>query len=261
MTGAAIRAVLVDDERPARAFLTSLIRGRTDVEVVGEAADGLSAVRLIEELQPDLAFLDLQMPELDGLSVVRLVKRRHLPLVIFVTAYEEHALKAFEVNAVDYLLKPVSPERLADALNRVHERLDRADLRAAATARLKVAVTEYETTARAEYLERIPVRRRDEISLVPVRQLATLVADGELIHLTTIKGERHTIAYRLKDLEARLDPGRFIRLGRGTLAAVDLITKVHPMPGGVHMVTLATGQELQVSRLQSRILRERLLKF
>jgi two-component system LytT family response regulator len=96
---------------------------------------------------------------------------------------------------------------------------------------------------------------------VPVKQLATLVAQGELVHLTTIKGERHTITYRLKDLEARLDPARFIRLGRGTLAAADLIARVHPLPGGVHVVTLATGQQLQVSRIQSRLLRERLLKL
>jgi two-component system LytT family response regulator len=261
MSGAMIRAVVVDDERPARAFLTSLVRARSDVEIVGEAANGIDAVRLIEDQQPDLALLDLQMPELDGLGVVRLLKRRHLPLVIFVTAYDEYALRAFDVNAVDYLLKPVSHERLAEALQRVHERLDRADLRVTAATKLKAAVAHYESEAKPEYLERIPVRKRDEIALVPVRQIAMLVADGELIHLTTIKGERHTITFRLKDLETRLDPSRFIRLGRGTLAAIDLITKVHPMPGGVHIVTLATGQELQVSRIQSRILRERLLKF
>jgi two-component system LytT family response regulator len=181
--------------------------------------------------------------------------------VVFVTAYEEHAVKAFEVNAVDYLLKPVSPERLAETLTRVHERLDRTDQRAAAAAGLQRAVDACEPGTRSGYLERIPVRRRDEITIVSVKQLATLVAQGELVHLTTIKGERHTITYRLKDLEARLDPARFIRLGRGTLAAADLITRVHPLPGGVHVVTLATGQQLQVSRIQSRLLRERLLKL
>jgi two-component system, LytTR family, response regulator len=260
VSGPLIRAVLVDDERPARAFLTSLVRKRDDVEIVGEAADGLTAVRLIEEHRPDVAFLDLQMPELDGLGVVRLVHRKHLPLVVFVTAFDEYAIKAFEVNAVDYLLKPVSPERLAAAMARVHERLDRADLRASATAGLQTAIAAYESAA-VSYAERIPVRRRDEIVLVPVRQLATLAAEGELVHLTTVKGERYTMTARLKDLEARLDPSRFIRLGRGTLAAVELITAVRPMPGGVHVVALATGQELHVSRIQSRALRERLLKF
>ena len=256
-----LRAVIADDERPARAFLRNALRKRPDVEIVGEAAEGIAAVRLIEEQRPDVAFLDLQMPGLDGIGVVRMVDRRHLPFVVFVTAYEEHAVKAFEVNAVDYLLKPVSPERLAETLTRVHERLDRTDQRAAAAAGLQRAVDAVEPGTRSGYLERIPVRRRDEITIVPVKQLATLVAQGELVHLTTIKGERHTITYRLKDLEARLDPAKFIRLGRGTLAAADLIARVHPLPGGVHVVTLATGQQLQVSRIQSRLLRERLLKL
>ena len=110
-------------------------------------------------------------------------------------------------------------------------------------------------------LERIPVRRRDEIAIVPVNQIASIVAEGELLYLTTSKGERHVITYRLKDLEARLDPSQFIRLGRGTLANVDAIVKVHVMPGGTHKAQLINGQKLQVSRLQSRILRERFLKL
>ena len=189
-----LRAVIADDERPARAFLRNALRKRPDVEIVGEAAEGIAAVRLIEEQRPDVAFLDLQMPGLDGIGVVRMVDRRHLPFVVFVTAYEEHAVKAFEVNAVDYLLKPVSPERLAETLSRVHERLDRTDQRAAAAAGLQRAVDAVEPATRSGYLERIPVRRRDEIAIVPVKQLATLVAQGELVHLTTIKGERHTIS-------------------------------------------------------------------
>src|SRR5258707_707691 len=110
-------------------------------------------------------------------------------------------------------------------------------------------------------LERIPVRRRDEIIIVPVGHIASIVADGELLYLSTLKNERHAITYRLKDLEARLDPARFIRLGRGTLANIDLITKVNVMPGGTHVALLSNGQKLQVSRLQSRIIRERFLRL
>ena len=105
------------------------------------------------------------------------------------------------------------------------------------------------------------MRRRDEIIIVPVGHIASIVADGELLYLSTLKNERHAITYRLKDLEARLDPSRFIRLGRGTLANVDLITKVSVMPGGTHVALLSNGQKLQVSRLQSRVLRERFLKL
>jgi two-component system, LytTR family, response regulator len=256
-----IRAIVADDERPARAFLAGLLGRQADVEIVGEAESGVEAVRLIETARPDIAFLDLQMPELDGIGVVRLVKKKHLPLVVFVTAYEEYALRAFELNAVDYLLKPVSAARLGEALQRARERLDRADLRASEAARLEAAAAAYERDAPAAMLERIPIRRGLEVTLLPVRQIASIVAERELLHLTTTRGEKHTITYRLKDLEARLDPTKFVRLGRGTLVAVELITKVHLMPGGGHVVRLANGQELHVSRLQSRILRERLLRF
>jgi hypothetical protein len=127
--------------------------------------------------------------------------------------------------------------------------------------RVGAAIDAYEATAHPPIVERIPVRHREEVLLVPVNQVASIVADGELLHITTLKNERHTITYRLKDLEARLDASRFIRLGRGTLANVEVITKVSLMPGGTHVATLSNGQKLQISRLQSRVLRDRLLKL
>ncbi len=130
--GATLRVVVADDERPARLFLLGLLRGTPDVEVVGEAADGAEAVALIERTRPDLALLDLQMPEVDGLGVVRLLRRDALPLVAFVTAYDQYAVQAFELNAVDYLLKPVDAPRLRHTLTRAHDRLERADWRARA---------------------------------------------------------------------------------------------------------------------------------
>jgi two-component system, LytTR family, response regulator len=256
-----LRAIVADDERPARAFLTSMLRRRSDVEIVGEAETGAEAVSVIERERPDLAFLDLQMPELDGLGVVRVLKRKHMPLVVFVTAYEEYALRAFEVNAVDYLLKPVNPTRLASALTRVLERLAHKDDRAREVDRVRAAVSAYEAEARLPWLERIPVRRRDVVTLLPVKQIASIVAERELLHITTARGEKHTITYRLKDLEVRLDPSKFVRLGRGMLAAIEMIAKVHVMPGGGYLVSLANGEELQVSRIQSRVVRERLLKL
>jgi two-component system LytT family response regulator len=257
----ALRVIVADDERPARSFLLAQLRGCEDVRIVGEAESGADAVALIEREKPDVALLDLQMPEVDGLEVVRLVKRAALPLVIFVTAYDEYAVRAFELHAVDYLLKPVDPVRLREALNRAQERLDRADLRTRQPDDLQRAVADYEASVPAKYLERIPVRKRDAIVLVPVQQIASAVAEAELLHLTTVRNERHTITYRLKDLEARLAPDRFIRLGRGILANVDCIQRVAPMPGGMHVVTLTNGQELHVSRIQSRTLRERLLRL
>ncbi|HEY7059412.1 MAG TPA: LytTR family DNA-binding domain-containing protein, partial [Vicinamibacterales bacterium] len=211
--------------------------------------------------RPDLALLDLHMPELDGLGVVRTLKKNEVPLVAFVTAHDEYAVRAFELNAVDYLLKPVDKARLRETLNRAQERLERTEERADAIGRVGAAAAAYESAVPSGPLVRIPVRSRDELLFVPVTDLAAVVAEGELLHLFTMKQTRHTITYRLKDLEARLDPKRFVRLGRGTLANLDALVKVNVMPGGTHVAILNNGQELQISRIQSRHLRARLFKL
>jgi two-component system LytT family response regulator len=253
--------VIADDERPARSFLAAMLRGFENVALVGEAEDGAEALEIIERTKPDLALLDLQMPEIDGLGVVRLLKRSHLPLVAFVTAYDEHAVRAFELNAVDYLLKPVDRSRLRETINRAQERLERAEWRVDATARLTAAAEEYQAATRPAMLERIPVRQQEEIVILPVKEIASIVADGELLHLTTAQNETYTLSYRLKDLEARLDPARFVRLGRGTLANIEMMRRVSAMPGGTYIVTLSNGQQLNISRLQGRILRDQLLRL
>jgi len=258
---ARLRVVVADDERPARSFLLALLRSFDDISIVGEAASGREAVTVIEKEKPDLALLDWQMPELDGIGVVRILKRQHMPLIAFVTAYDEYAVRAFEVNAVDYLLKPVDKARLRDTLNRAQERVEHAELVAEQANHVGAAIAAYEGSIGPPYLERIPVRHREEVLIVPVHHIASIVAEGELLNLTTIRSEHHTITYRLKDLERRLDPARFVRLGRGTLANVDLITKVSVMPGGTHVAVLSNGQKLPVSRLQSRLLRDRFLKL
>jgi DNA-binding LytR/AlgR family response regulator len=256
-----LRIVIADDERPAREFLKALLESFEDVEIVGEAENGADAIETIEKTKPDLALLDLQMPEVSGLEAVKLLRKTSLPLVAFVTAYDEFAVQAFEVHAVDYLLKPVEKVRLREALNRAHERLEQAETREKAAADLKAAIAVYDETAPREYLERIPIRQRDEIILLPVREAASIVADGELLHITTVKSEHYTINFRLKDLEAKLNPAKFVRLSRGALVNLDMILKISPMPGGTFTVTLKNNQQLPVSRLQSRILRDQLLKL
>jgi two-component system LytT family response regulator len=258
---ARLRVVIADDERPARSFLRALLRSFDDVLLVGEAASGLEAVTIIEQERPDLALLDLHMPELDGFGVVKMLKKPIMPMIAFVTAYDQYAVRAFEVNAVDYLLKPVDKSRLRATLNRAQERAEHAEIVEEQTNKVSTAIEAYEMAAKGTYLERIPVRRRDEIALVPVNRIASIVAEGELLHLMTVTNEEFTITYRLKDLETRLDPARFVRLGRGTLANIDLISKVTVMPGGTHVAILGNGQKLQVSRLQSRVLRERFLRL
>jgi two-component system LytT family response regulator len=255
-----LRVVIADDERPARSVLAAMLATFDDVTIVGEAANGTEAVEMIERERPDLALLDLQMPELDGIAVVRMVKRASLPMIAFVTAYDEFAVRAFDLNAVDYLLKPVDAGRLRETISRAIDRLDEADVRGVSAKNIRAAVAAYDSSVH-ERLIRVPVRKRDEIQLVPVEQIASVIADGELLHLTTARGEKHTITYRLKDLEARLDPELFIRLSRGSIANIGMITKVTPMPGGTYVLSLSNGQQLKTSRFHSRALRERLLKL
>jgi two-component system, LytTR family, response regulator len=255
-----VRVVIADDERPARSFLASILRTFKDVEIVGEAANGMEAVTLIESRQPDLALLDLQMPEVDGLGVVRLLKKNRMPLVAFVTAFDEYAVRAFEVNAVDYVLKPVEAARLRQTIDRARERLEREEYKSEAKERVQAAAADYEAAGGRPLLERIPVRRQDEIVLVPVRQVVSVVADGELLHIRTAD-ETHTISYRLRDLAARLEPTQFVRLSRGTVVNIDMIRRIIRMPGGMFTVVLNDDQEFAVSRLQSRLLRDQLLRL
>lgn len=256
-----LRVLIADDERPARRYLAGLLQACEGVELVGEAASGSEAVALIEQLRPQLALLDLQMPEVGGLDVVRRLPADRLPLVAFVTAFDDRAIEAFELNAIDYILKPAERERVQETVSRALARLgtpEPAQVRAAA---LGKAAASYEQAVRRPYLERIPVRRPDDVLLLSVRQIAFVTAEAELLHITTVANERYTIAHRLHLLESRLDPRRFVRLGRGTLANIDLITKLSPMPGGTYVAILSNGRQLPVSRIQSRLLRETLLKL
>lgn len=260
--GTKLRVVLADDERPARAVLAKLLRSFSNVELIGEAENGTAMIELIERADPDLALIDLQMPGLDGLGVARKFKSADRPLIVFVTAHDEYAVGAFEVRAMDYLLKPVDRKRLADTLSRAHERLEQSALADYAMPELDQVRPDQATNGTAfRFLERIPVRQNDDVILLPVSQIASIVAGGELLHLTTTRKERYVINYRLKALEGQLDPHRFIRLDRGTLVNVESISRVTHMPGGAFLVTLANTQQLKVSRAQSRVLRKQLLRL
>lgn len=266
-----LRVIVADDERPARQFLVTMLRSFEDVDIVGEAKSGKETMRLIEHTQPDLALLDLQMPEMDGLSIVRSLRHGRIPLVAFVTAFDEHAVSAFEIEALDYLLKPVDRDRLRKTINRAHERLERdavAEQEPFDFAQdrqgkrdTQPAPADPPMPAPAEqYIDRFPIRKKDDIYLLPVRHIASVVSEGELMHVTTIDKERYTMNFRLKTLEAKLDPKRFLRVGRGALVNVETIRKITSMPGGSYLLTLTNTQQLRVSRSQSRALRGHLLQ-
>lgn len=255
-----LRVVIADDERPARSFLKALLVDFADVEIIGEAENGAAVLELIKQNKPDLALLDLQMPEISGLEVVKLLRKSQMPLIAFVTAYDDFAVQAFEVNAVDYLLKPVEKARLRETINRAQERLEQADFQSEA-ANLKAAVKTYEGSLPKTFLERIPVRRGDEILLLPVSEIVSIVADGELLHIINVNNKKFTINFRLKDIIERLAPDKFVRLARGSLVNLEMIVRISAMPGGTYLIALKNGQELSSSRLQSRVLREKLLKL
>lgn len=256
-----ITTIISDDERPAREFLKGILREFEVLELVGEAETGTEALALIRDVRPELAILDLQMPGLTGLEVVRNLPEEDMPLVVFVTAYDDYAVQAFEVNAVDYLLKPVETERVSGMVARVVERRSTDDWRSREAHALKGVAEVYETVAKQGYLERIPVRQRNDIILVPVSDLASVEADAELLRITTAANDRFVINFRLKDMETRLDPAKFMRLSRSAIVAVDQVERISPLPGGTYVVTLKNGEEHQSSRQQSKVLRERLLRL
>lgn len=256
-----LRIVIADDERPAREYLKSLLEEFHSVTVVGEADNGSEAVEMIRNLTPDLALLDLQMPVFSGIEVVRELKPKQLPLVAFVTAYDRFAIQAFELNAVDYLLKPVDRERLHQTLERASERLEHSDWRESESGRIADAISTLDDTAANRRLERIPVRHRDDYYFIPVADVALFTADSELLNIITMDSHKYVLNFRLKDIEARLDDSQFVRLSRSAIANIDQIERISPMPGGTYSVLMKNGTEVAASRLQSRELRNRLLKL
>jgi two-component system LytT family response regulator len=261
MTTTPLRVLIADDERPARLYLASVLAQCSGVVLVGEAASGRETIALIEQCRPHLALLDLQMPEMGGLEVARWLPADRPPLIAFVTAFDEYAIEAFELNAIDYVLKPAQLDRVQATVDRAMSRLAAPEVPEARSAALADAAAVYAQADRRPYLDRIPVRRRDDVLLLPVRQIAFVTAEAELLHITTVANERHTIAHRLHLLEAKLDPRRFIRLGRGTIANADHIARMSAMPGGNYTAVMTNGHELPVSRIQSRVLRETFLKL
>ena len=242
-----IRALVVDDEAPARNKLRKLLAGAADLELVGEASDGEAAVEAIRALRPDVVFLDVQMPRKDGFAVVQEVGAQAMPLVVFVTAFDEHALRAFEVHALDYLLKPFAATRLAAVLERVRERL-RARAAADLAARLEGLLGERGLAASPRFVERIVARRDgDREVVVPVESIDLLRAEGNYVRLFTAKGELVRRA-TLQALAAQLDPARFLRINRSEVVRLDAVAELQPWFHGDYRVLLKDGTRLTWSR-------------
>ena len=235
-----MRVLVVDDEALARAFLVEQLAGRDEIEVVGQAANGFEAVKLVEELAPDLVFLDIQMPKLSGFEVLELLGER-APAVVFVTAYDEYALKAFEVHAVDYILKPVEPERLDAAIARVRDRL-----RAAAPAPPAGALA---AAARppGRPLERVLIREEGRVHVLPATRIDFVEAQDDYLSFAS-GGKRYRKQQTMAELEAQLDPQRFVRIHRSYLLNVERLARLELYAKDSWIAILADGTKLPVSR-------------
>lgn len=255
-----LRALIVDDEALARRGLALRLKALDDVEVAGECRNGREALTAIAELAPDLVFLDIQMPGMDGLDVVRELQAEALPLVVFVTAYDHYAVQAFDLHAVDYLLKPVEPERLAEAVARA--RSLRADREAAREkARLLelirtlsgrgehevAALLDEEGPTTARWPEKLVIRDGAETTLVPVDAIDWVDAAGDYMCVHAA-GETHVMRTTMKALSSQLDPDRFVRIHRSTLVNVARVVKVRNHINGEFFLSLDGGACLKMSR-------------
>ena len=243
-----LTALVIDDEPIARHAVVRLLREDPDIEVAGECGDGVSAVAAIRERSPDLVFLDIQMPAITGLDVVATIGAARMPATIFVTAYEQFAVRAFEANAVDSLVKPFSRDRFAETLRRAKQRLLGArGADADTTARIMQALASLQQ--RDAYLERLPVRDNERVVLVDVDDIVWIKASGNTLRLH-LADRVHEVRETMSALAARLDPRHFARVHRSAIINVRRVKDIHPWFNGYHVVTMDTGQQLRMSRYQ-----------
>jgi two-component system LytT family response regulator len=255
-----IRTILVDDEKLATQGLQLRLEPHTDVEIVDTAQNGREAIRKIKTHKPDLVFLDIQMPGFDGFSVIQGLMEVEPPLVVFVTAYSDHAIRAFEAQAVDYLVKPVEPERLADALDRVRQRL--TEKRGVAEVeRLKTVLAEVAPNAADDYdsenapdahaadryEKMINIKDRGQIFRVDVDSIERIDAAGDYMCIYTADNSL-ILRETMKDLEKRLDPRNFQRVHRSTIVNLSQVKQVKPHTNGECFLVLGSGAQVKVSR-------------
>ena len=246
-----IRAVIADDEPLARRGIRQLLEPHTDVHIVGECRDGREALRALQTLSPDLIFLDVQMPELDGFAVLRAHGPERMPSVVFVTAYDEFAVRAFEAHAIDYLVKPVSDARFAAALGHVRERMRSADAlelarRLGALLEMQPAANEVGNGGETPYMRRLLVPTPSGDLLLDVAEIDWIQAE-DYYAAVHVRGKRHLIRESLSMLETRLDRARFVRVHRSAIVSIDRVRELRTAHGESILV-LRDGTRVPVSR-------------
>jgi len=253
------RAVIVDDEELARQVLREFLTAHPEIEIAAECANGFEAVKSVTELKPDLVFLDVQMPKLDGFEVLELIGTS--AAVVFVTAHDNYAIRAFEVHAVDYLLKPFGCDRFEAALTRAKERLSSASSAvmplSAQPARLAPSPSDLAAAARppAQYLDRIPVRDGTRVFIIPIAKLDYAEAQDDYIALCS-ESKKHLKQQTISSLESALDPSRFLRIHRSYIVNLERVARIEPYGKDSHVAVLHNGTQLPVSRAGYARLRE-----
>ena len=239
-----IRCLVVDDEPLGRDRIVSLLRAIPDAEVVGECENGAAAIQAIGEQAPDLLFLDVQMPEVDGFGVLASIPMPIAPAVIFVTGYDQYAMKAFEVHAQDYLLKPYDPDRFYMAYQHAAARI-RADRSSDTNARLMAMLEDME--GRRPRRTRVPIRTAGRVFFLPVEEIDWLEAADNYVRIHA-SGEVHVVRQTLQRMEETLPPGSFVRIHRSAIVNVGRIREIQPWFGGEYVVLLREGTKLHTSR-------------
>lgn len=241
-----IGTLVVDDEPLARRAIVRLLRDDPDIELLGECGDGASAVETIRHQSPALVFLDIQMPAMSGIEVAASIGAERMPATVFVTAFEQYAVRAFEANAVDYLVKPFSRERFAATLRRVKTRLSAGGGRDAST---QILQTLQALRQRDEHIQRLPIRIDEHIGFIDVDDIVWIKASGNTVQIH-LADRVHEMRETMSALAARLDPRHFARVHRSAIINVRRIQAIHPWFNGYHVVTMDTGQKLRMSRYQ-----------
>jgi len=245
-----IRALVIDDEPLARRGIRqNLESAAPDVEIIGECKNGREAVAAVEKQKPDLIFLDVQMPLLDGFGVIETLGAEKMPAVVFVTAFDEHAIRAFEVNALDYLLKPIDPARFQKTLERVREQIKNkqtAQLEQKLSALLQ-SFESYRTNDAPKYLERVAIKTAGRVTFVLLEEVSHISSEGNYVCLHT-KNKTHLLRETMDAMEQKLDSRKFLRLRRSTIVRIEEIKELHPLFNGEYEIVLKDGARLGSSR-------------
>ncbi len=244
-----LRTLLIDDEQPARDVVKHYLKDIPAIEIIGECADGFSGLKAIQDMKPDLVFLDVQMPRLTGLELLELLEQP--PMIIFSTAYDQYAIKAFEMNAMDYLLKPYSRERFLQAVQKA--------LAASDGSRPAMPVQNLVKTLEEnpEFLLRIAVKSRHKVTVIPVEEIVYLEAEGDYVMIHT-KDARHLKEKTMKYFESHLDPGQFIRIHRSFIVNAKFIDRIEYYDKENYAVLTKTGAKLRASTSGYKILKDAL---